>query len=869
MPRPSLLRLHPSASRAEVWLGAALLALCVALTPWWGAEGPLERMLLQAALPPTLSAPDVTALTIEDADLDRLGPWPWPRDRHAALIDRLVESGARTIVYLVPLSGPDPTSRGLADLRTLRGLLGPVPEQAEGLAGALSQALTRAERTLDTDTRLADSLRRADRVLLLCEPASGAAGLGPRPPPAAWRLDGAGMALPTTACRPPLPPLGEAALAVGGVALDDSTFGPWTLQAFAPAGSQVAPSLPLAALWHAQGVTRAPIAKPSAWGGAIVSVGDAPVRVDGRGAVRLLGAPTRGADGVAVLPWARGMADRTAMAALRGQIVVVGPAQAGALGPVAAPAVAQAVVALGQGRTFVELVPNRPLALVLFALEAIYLIVLMPWLATPWAVGMSVGLACLLLSAEWVLLRQHALWLPLVQPAALMGAAALVWALCRWRLASASVPEATLEAQRLRGLALQGRGQFEAAYRQFKALPAAPATLECLLGLAQQCEQQGEVALARRVYQHLLRRDRTHAQAQAGYRRTRGATGAPAAAGAAPVPEASQVPPAAVTALGRYQIEQALGQGAMGVVYRGRDPTIGRVVAIKTLALSQEFEGEGLVQARERFFREAETAGRLQHPHIVTIFDAGEAQGLAYIAMEFLQGHDLSTATQPGTLMPVAQVLSIAARVAQALDYAHAHQVVHRDIKPANIMFDAATDMVKVTDFGIARITDSNRTRTGLVLGTPSFMAPEQLAGRRVDGRCDLYALGVTLFQWLTGSLPLRGNSMGALMQQIAHAVPPDVRTLRPELPADVAALVACALQKSPAERFQTGLQMAEALRRALDHLPDALGHRDVERVVYDAPRDATGQDMAQLQGTVVELSSPRGVDSGRPAGAA
>jgi serine/threonine-protein kinase len=221
----------------------------------------------------------------------------------------------------------------------------------------------------------------------------------------------------------------------------------------------------------------------------------------------------------------------------------------------------------------------------------------------------------------------------------------------------------------------------------------------------------------------------------------------------------------------------------MGVVYLGKDPKIGRVVAIKTMALSQEFSGDELVDARERFFREAETAGRLQHQNIVTIFDAGEEHDLAYIAMEFLKGKDLLDFCKDGNLLPAAKVLSIVARVAEALAYAHRQNVVHRDIKPANIMYELDSDTVKVTDFGIARITDSSKTKTGLVLGTPSFMSPEQLAGKKVDGRSDLYSLGVMLFQMLTGVLPFRGESMAELMFKIANEEAPDIRIIRKELP--------------------------------------------------------------------------------------
>jgi serine/threonine protein kinase len=275
--------------------------------------------------------------------------------------------------------------------------------------------------------------------------------------------------------------------------------------------------------------------------------------------------------------------------------------------------------------------------------------------------------------------------------------------------------------------------------------------------------------------------------------------------------------------LGRYRIEALLGRGAMGAVYLGHDPKIGRQVAIKTMALSSEFEGAELVEARERFFREAETAGRLQHRDIVTIFDAGEAADLAFIAMEYLRGQDLQPYTQSGRLLPVGAVLAIVERVALALAYAHSQGVVHRDIKPANVMIDLATDTVKVTDFGIARIADSSRTRTGMVLGTPSFMSPEQMAGQRVEGRSDLYSLGVMLFQLLTGRLPHQADSMARLMYQIANEPAPEVRTLRPELPEALANVVALSLEKRPEVRYAGGQQMATDLRAVAGALPPAL----------------------------------------------
>jgi eukaryotic-like serine/threonine-protein kinase len=290
--------------------------------------------------------------------------------------------------------------------------------------------------------------------------------------------------------------------------------------------------------------------------------------------------------------------------------------------------------------------------------------------------------------------------------------------------------------------------------------------------------------------------------------------------------------------LGRYRIERQIGKGAMGAVYLATDPKIGRQVAIKTLALSRDFEGPDLVDARARFFREAELAGRLKHPDIVTIFDADEDQGLAFIAMEFLTGHDLLPYTHAGKLLPVAQVLRLVARVAQALAHAHSLGVVHRDIKPANVMIDMSTHVVKVTDFGIAQVCDAARTRTGIVMGSPLYMSPEQLSGERLDGRCDLYSLGVMLYQLLTGRLPHESSSMGTLLRQIAQDAAPDVRSVRPELPAALADVVALALQKRAAYRYADGLQMATDLHAVLALLEAPAASR-TRRLL---PPDATEQ---------------------------
>ncbi len=271
--------------------------------------------------------------------------------------------------------------------------------------------------------------------------------------------------------------------------------------------------------------------------------------------------------------------------------------------------------------------------------------------------------------------------------------------------------------------------------------------------------------------------------------------------------------------LGRYVVEKELGKGAMGIVYQGRDPTIDRVVAIKTLALTQEFDDDTLKDVRNRFFHEAAAAGRLNHPNIVTIYDAGEEHDLSYIAMEYVDGVALSDFTKPGKLLPIKTVLEIIAEIAGALSYAHEQEVVHRDIKPGNLMYNTKNGSLKITDFGIARITSNSRTKTGVILGTPSFMSPEQMAGHKVEGQSDLFSLGSTMFILLTGQRPFNGDSIATLSYQIISEKHPDICEIRPEIPASVRKIIDKALKKEPEKRYASGDSMHRAIKRVLKEL--------------------------------------------------
>jgi serine/threonine-protein kinase len=263
--------------------------------------------------------------------------------------------------------------------------------------------------------------------------------------------------------------------------------------------------------------------------------------------------------------------------------------------------------------------------------------------------------------------------------------------------------------------------------------------------------------------------------------------------------------------LGRYLIQSELGRGAMGVVYKATDSVLERTVAVKTVNMA--LEKDGIERYEARFYQEARAAGSLNHPNIVTVYDVGKTGNVAYMAMEFIEGVELRTMLAEGKPLPVAQAVSIAAQVAEGLAYAHQHGVVHRDIKPANIMV-TPNSPVKITDFGIARMRASGElTQTGMMLGSPKYMSPEQVIGKRADHRSDVFSLGVILYEMLTGQAPFNGDNVTALMYQIVNFVPPAPSTVNAGVPELLNYIVAKMLAKALEERYQSALDLSRDLR--------------------------------------------------------
>jgi serine/threonine-protein kinase len=519
--------------------------------------------------------------------------------------------------------------------------------------------------------------------------------------------------------------------------------------------------------------------------------------------------------------------------AYRGKVVLIGTTAAGTgdsfptpVDPDTAPVMMLAhTVSAILNQDFITRPPWADLAelgVLLFLI--LYIAFILPNLRAGLSAFFSLALIGGLIVAEFSLLVGQRTWLQFAIPALMLMTGHLVITIKMFRVTERlrfKSEEEGAESNKMLGLAFQGQGQLDMAFDKFRKLPVDPSVLDLIYNLALDFERKRQHNKAEAAYKYVAEHDADFKDVQTKIKRSKalsetvmlGGSGGGGTAGATLLLDSGDVQK---PMLGRYEVEKELGKGAMGIVYLGRDPKINRVVAIKTMALSEEFEDHELDEVKERFFREAETAGRLAHPSIVTIFDAGEEHDLAYIAMEFLKGGDLTQHIKSDSLLEPMVVMDLMAQSAEALHVAHKLNVVHRDIKPANMMYDAESGSFKVTDFGIARITDSSKTKTGMVLGTPSYMSPEQLSGKKVDGRSDLFSLGVTMYQLLSGQLPFQADSMASLMYKIANEEHPPLGLVRPELPSCVEKIVDKALCKDVGQRYQDGEALAKDIRACM-----------------------------------------------------
>lgn len=469
----------------------------------------------------------------------------------------------------------------------------------------------------------------------------------------------------------------------------------------------------------------------------------------------------------------------------------------------------------------------QALAVILIGL---YLMFVLPVLRPGTAFVISLLISIALFNAHFYFMIAESTWIPLMTALLTLLSGHLLIGFKKFIESRAELVYGELsQANHQLGQSFQSQGQLDQAFERYRNCRMDQTLLHQLYNLGLDYERKRQFNKAVSVFEYIAQHDKVFRDVDERISRNKEASSTIVLKGASSSGNKTNLlldkSGLQKPMLGRYQIDSEIGRGAMGTVYLGHDPRISRTVAIKTLSLSEEFEPGQLEEIKSRFFREAEAAGRLNHPNIVTIYDIGEDQDLAYIAMDYLKGQDLSAYCKKDRLLPDDEVLKIIIQVARALDYAHSNHVVHRDIKPANIIYDETTGKPTVTDFGVACLTDSSKTKTGTVLGSPYYMSPEQLAGSKVDGRSDLFSLGVSLYQMLSGQLPFLGDSMANLMYKITNEKHTDIRILRPDLPICITSIINKALHKDIEKRFQSGKQFVASIKRCSDRLAETLEH--------------------------------------------
>ena len=838
--------------KTAFWKADWFLGLIVALVLFFASGSDLVQSLERLAYDWGVRAsnhapsPRIAVIAIDDQSIANIGRWPWSREVHAQMIVKLKQAGAKVVGYASFFFEPqiDP---GLAYVQKLTELYQALPPPQQQNLAQFYAVLGEAEDALNNDRKLAAAITEAGNVALpmlfvLGEPRGNPDKSLPdyvlknQITKVVDRIGAQNnniFPVPTLQAAAPLQEIAAGAAAIGHLnALPDVDGSTRTEPLVVRYYDQYFPSFSM--MLAAKSLNLGPGDVEMRLGEGI-KVGNLIINTDPY--LQMHSYFYKDKDGKPAFPldsFYDVISGKIPAEKYRDKVVLIGATAAGVgtyqvtpISPAMPPVVtlAHSVSSILQEDFFVAPTWGFWVEKLAFILVALYIILLLPRLKAGMGFALSAAVLAALIATHFALMAGKLMWIQLMASAVLLVIGHILLTTKRFLVTERGKAKSDLdsaESNRMLGLAFQGQGQLDMAFDKFKKVPLDDAVMDNIYNLALDFERKRQFNKAQAVYEYMATYNPKFRDLDQKLNRAKQMSETVILGGGGGRTNASTLvlEGGAVEKpmLGRYQVEKELGKGAMGVVYLGKDPKIGRVVAIKTMALSQEFEPDELEDVKQRFFREAETAGRLNHPNIVTIYDAGEEHDLAYIAMEFLKGKDLVPQTKQGALLSLPKTLSIVARVAEALSYAHLQSVVHRDIKPANIMYDPQSDSVKVTDFGIARITDSSKTKTGMVLGTPSYMSPEQLAGKKIDGQSDLFSLGVTLYQLACGSLPFQGDSMTQLMYKIANEPPIDILGVNPALPECVVEIINKALAKNVAERYQSGEEFAQAVRACAAH---------------------------------------------------
>ena len=785
---------------------------------------------------------DIAVIEINDDSISKIGRWPWPRSKIADMLVWLSSEPAKPSVIGLNILFSEPERNGdvqVADLLRTKytELLAQKKIRETGKESEFLRAVDQAKKAMDNDAKLAEATAAAGNVVLPLIFDTGIPSGKPKPEPG-WmkRLapsishKSASAEIPEegSGITTPIDVLASSAAGAGHVNVFNDSDGTVRKEyPFLPYGQNFYPSFAAEIVRVRLGLSPAQVTLSP---GESAVFGKSVMRLDAASSALIAFNESKA---FKYYSFYDVMTGKVVPEAFKDKIVLVGLTAQGVgslyVTPTdtAMPAVdltANVVDNILSGRFISRPEWALPVELALIAIAGLFTAFVLPRLKAGMGAVLTGGMFAALLAAGMFFFISKGLWLKTLYPAAVLTAG-YIFVISKRFFSTEKKKElievSQIETNKMLGLSFQGQGMLDLAFEKFRLCPLDVNMKDTLYNLALDFERKRQYNKAVAVYEHISAKDpefkdikgKIDVLKKAADGAVFGGVGGKAGGAEATMMMAGS---SATPMLGRYEIKKELGKGAMGIVYLGVDPKINRSVAIKTMRFEEGLEEKAMKDQKDRFFREAQAAGNLTHPNIVKIFDAGEEQDIAYIAMELLKGDDLKKWATKDNLLPTEKALEYIARSAEALDYAHKNGIVHRDIKPANIMLlDDGT--IRVADFGIARITEHSKTATGTVMGTPYYMSPEQIAGKKVDGRADLFSLGVTLFEMLTGEKPWKGgDSIGTLLFQITSDPYPDPLLVRPDLPPAIVPVIDKALKKNPEERFQTGGEMAEAIRAVM-----------------------------------------------------
>lgn len=768
----------------------------------------------------------IAIINIDKKSAEKLGQWPWQRSVIADMLDKLTSAKTKTIGLQFPLIG-ERSHKNQTEFNKLKNYVENSKALKRKQARKLKKLLRRAEQELDTDGQLAKGIFKAPNLILTMQPQSSPSYNTMSPPNFLnkSRIKGKKSKQATLEIKTvpdilfPLESFAKNARAVGHDNFITDHDGAIRSQALILKYKDIyIPSFSLLLAARSQGIPASSIRITNSG----IKLGKRNIKTNTQKQFYPTFLPQNinhsSFNNYSFIDVLNG---DVALTKFRNKTVIIGLTDitssnqyATATDKMSAPFISANIInGLIDQNYYSQPAWAKTFEVVIFISVLIYLFLVIPHFSTTLTALISLFLIAVLIAINQYFLIVEHVWVQIISATFVLLFGHILFS--SYHLLSAGKRQFLADSSdsiRMLVTTLQAQGQIDMAMDKLRSIPKTDASvLGLAYEIAQDYESKRKFVKAISVYDFILGHDKKFKDTAERKKRAESIDGAVLLHSSSIITDVIDTMPK----LGHYEVKKEIGRGAMGVVYLGHDSKIDRTVAIKTLALSEEFAGDDLKDVTKRFFKEAQVAGKLNHPNIVTVYDAGQEHDLTYMAMEYLDGHDLSHYIQGKKKPKVDWVLDIIWHIAGALDYAHGEGIIHRDVKPANIMH-SKDGTVKIMDFGIARVTDSSTTKTGTALGTPSYMSPEQISGEKVKGSSDFFSLGVTMYELLTGELPFKGDSLPAMIFQITTKRHPSITSLRKRLPSCVKTIVDKLLQKDPKKRYPDGASIQEAIERCM-----------------------------------------------------